>query len=117
MATTVSKENIASRFAPAKTPIIATWNLTDDETGDILKAVGFNDKCVHVYGTLGGATVTIKGGNVSDATKFLTLVDFDGTDLSFVADGINSIRDNVGYLQPVITGGTDSDIFIVIVME
>jgi len=117
MATTVTKTNIASRFAPAKTPILAVWHLTDGESGDILNALGFNDKCIHVYGDLGGATVTIKGGNVEAGASLATLKDFDGADLSFTVADVNSVRDNVGYLRPVVVGGTDADIYVALVME
>lgn len=117
MATTVTRANAVS-LGPRKASVLATWVLANNESGQILNAIGFNDKSIHVYGTFGGATVTMKGGNVNDATKFETLKDFDGTNLTFTAAGINSTRDNVGFMQPVISGGDGTTaLTIVILME
>jgi hypothetical protein len=67
---------------------------------------------------MAGATVTIKGGNVNDATQFQTLKDFDGNALIFSGVvGLNSVRDHVAFIQPVVTGGTASDIRVAILME
>jgi len=116
MATTLTRATGVGQ-GPRRSSVFTTWVLANGESGQILNAVGFNDKSVHVYGTFGGATVTMKGGNVNDATKFVTLKDKAGTDLALTAAGVNSLRDNVGFLQPVISGGSGSAITIVLLME
>ena len=105
------------RIASTKSPLVVIWTLTDGETGPVQQCVGFNDKSVHVFGDFQGASVAIKGGNTEDGSKFATLKDFDAADLTFAALGINSIRDNVGFMQPVVTGGTNSAITVVVLME
>ncbi len=98
-------------------PIIVTWTLANGESGDLFCCAGYSDRSIHVYGTIGGATVTMKGANVNDATKAVTVKDFDATDITFTAAGINSVRDNIAYIQPVLSGGSGSTITIAMLME
>lgn len=96
-----------------KIPVIATWNLVAGQSGDIFKCLGFNDKCVHVGGVFGGASVAIKGGNINDAAQLVALKDFDGAAITFTELGLNSVRDNIGYIQPIVTGGDGTTALVI----
>ena len=109
----------ARHQGPRKRSSTVRWSgLAGSDTGDIVFAGGFNDKSVHVFGTFDGATVTINGGNVDDVTNTVALKDYAGSALAFTVAGVNSIRDNIAYIHPVVTGGGGStDLTVVVFME
>jgi hypothetical protein len=95
------------------------WSeLNGSDTGDLVFVGGFNDKSVQVFGTFDGATVTMKGGNVDDAGNTVTLKDYAAANITFTAAGVNSVRDNIAYLHPVVSGGgVSTDLTVVVFME
>jgi hypothetical protein len=111
--------NLGSASTPRKRSSTITWSaLNGTDTGALVPGHGFNDKSVHVFGTFGGGTVTFKGGNVQDASNTIALKDFSGTSITFTSAGINSVRDNVAYVHPVVTGGDGStNLTVVLFME
>lgn len=92
---------------------IYEWDLTDDETGDSVSIAGAADRSVHIFGTFGGATVTIEGSNESESpTDFVGLNEQDSTAISATSKALFQIEQNVIHIRPVVTGGTSSAIKI-----
>jgi hypothetical protein len=63
-----------------------------------------SDKTVHVYGTFGGATVTIEGSNNGGAS-FTGLNDPSSTAISITAEKMKQILENPQQIRPTFTGG------------
>lgn len=82
------------------------------QTNNVGAAFGmsdFQDRSVQVFGTFGGATVTIEGSN-DDGTTWATLNDPFGNALSFTAAGLKAITELPQYIRPNVSGagGTTS---------
>lgn len=69
---------------------------------------GLFERSVQVGGTFGGATVLIQGSN--DGVTYFTLNDLQDNPLSFAAAGVAAIQENVRYIKPSASGGTNSSI-------
>lgn len=67
----------------------------------------YNDKCIHVFGTFGGATVTLQGSNedVPSAPNSVPLTDPTQTLISFTSVGMKQVLENPLYIRPLINGG------------
>jgi hypothetical protein len=65
----------------------------------------YNDKCLHVYGTFGGAIVTVEGSNEDVPTNTAGLTDPTQTAISVSANSIKQVLENPLYIRPKITGG------------
>lgn len=85
------------------------WVLTANETGDKVIVPRHSDKTVHLFGTFGG-TVTIEGGLNPDeaAVDFFTLSDPLGNSLSFTADDLQAVLQNVYTIGPKAGAGITS---------
>jgi len=59
---------------------------------------GKADRTVQASGTWGGGTIVIEGS--IDGTTYKTLTDPQGNALSFTADAIEAISENVRYIRP-----------------
>lgn len=95
---------------------VYTWEtMGNADTGTPLQTVGAADKTVTVTGTFGSATVTIQGSN--DGTNYLTLNDQSDNALALTAAGIALIAENPLYIRPVTSGGTGTDIDVIIVAK
>lgn len=86
-------------------------------TGDTTSVLTFNegdsDVCVHIYGTIGGATVAVKGGINTVAANFATVDDAFGSAMSFtVLPAIKPLGPAARQIQGSVTGGAGSGIFI-----
>jgi hypothetical protein len=68
------------------------------------KLAGYSMATVHVFGTWGGASLSLTGRNSASATA-LVMKALNGDALTFTADGINNIRDMVQFLGWSLTGG------------
>jgi len=73
----------------------------------------FADRNVQVYGTLGGASITVQGGN--DGTNWYTLDDPQGVDLVLSAAGGKSISEVPALTRPFLSGGAGSSVTVDIV--
>lgn len=65
----------------------------------------YNDKCLHVYGTWGGATVTFEGSNEDTPANQAGLTDPTQTAISMTSNSIKQVLENPLYVRPKITGG------------
>jgi hypothetical protein len=75
------------------------WLLTTaDHTGEAGNNPGASDRTIQVYGTWGGASLTVEGSN--DGTNWATLHDPTGEELVFTTDGIAVILENPLYIRP-----------------
>lgn len=94
-----------------------TWeNVTESDTfqaASILRAV--SDISAHVTGTFGGATVTIKGGNVS--SEVLDLTQLGGAAAAATAADLFSILDRPIYIQPVAASGSSQSVDVYITVR
>ena len=90
----------------------------NDEVGRSISIPGASDRAVQVLGTAGGATVLIEGSNVlvpSQDSDWFTLHDENGDLLSFVSIGIgHAISENSLHLRPRLTGGSGTDVDVII---
>lgn len=77
---------------------------TSDETGMLTLPNGQNDITVHIYGTVGGSTVTVQGS--LDGVQFNTVDDAYGTAMSYTAVGVvKPVGPALNELKIVVTGG------------
>lgn len=65
----------------------------------------YNDKCLHVFGTFGGAIVTIEGSNEDTPANPAGLTDPTQTAISISANAIKQVLENPLFIRPKITGG------------
>lgn len=70
------------------------------------------DRTVQLVGTWGSATIVIQGSN--DGNTWATLRDPAGNDLSFSANGLKAILENPRYIRPSSSGGTGTDVDVII---
>lgn len=97
--------------------IMGAWRLASGDTAQPLICPRYSDKCVHIFGTWGGASVTMKGGNDASLIQFDDM--YDPADVTITQTAARKpwiIFPNVYALKPVITGGdgtTDLTIAIV----
>lgn len=81
-------------------------NLGQGDDGSWYMLGHYSDKCLHVYGTFGGATVTIQGSNQdSTPTSGLGLTDPTQTAISMTSEGMKQVLENPLFIRPKITGG------------
>jgi hypothetical protein len=85
-------------------------------TGDSGRATSehadFNERTVHVFGTFGGATVSVKGS--LDGVNYAVLTDPQGNALTFTEERLEAISEATPYLKPEVTGGAAADITVVV---
>ena len=93
---------------------IITWEaMGDDDTGTSIEVYSYPDKTIQFSGTWGGATVILQGSQ--DGTTWKTLVDSSGIALSFTVDSdIKLIRDNPRFLRASSSGGSGTDVDVII---
>lgn len=85
-------------------------------TGDSTAVLTLNDAdtdvCVHVYGTVGGATVALQGGINSTVENMATVDDAYGTAMSYLTlPQIKPLGPAVRQLKGTVTAGAGSGIF------
>lgn len=78
------------------------WTLTTaDPNGDSVSTPGARDRSIQVFGTFGGATLTVQGS--SDGTNWSTLHDESGVALTFTAEAAHAIVENLLHLRVALT--------------
>jgi hypothetical protein len=85
-------------------------------TGDTTSVLTLNDAdtdvCVHIYGTVGGATVALAGGITSAVGDMATVDDAYGSAMSYtVLPAIKPLGPAARQLRGSVTGGAGSGIF------
>lgn len=89
-----------------KGDILGSWNLKAGDTAVPLLCPRYSDKSVHIFGTFGGASVTLQGTNDPALAVYGNIYDSAGTDITQAAAGKPwVILPNVYAIKPVITGG------------
>jgi len=90
---------------PNRGVVKLVWSsLTNSDTALSQSIPDFPDKTVQVDVTAGTPTCVLQGSN--DASTWHTLVDPQGNNISFTADGIEQVLENTQYIRPAITAGT-----------
>ena len=87
-------------------------------TGDVGTAVpnsNYADRSVQVFGTFGGATVTMQGSN-DGGTTWSTLNDTAGVALTFSAAGIKQVLEVSQMIRPSVAGGAAADLDVHLLM-
>jgi len=89
---------------------VHTWSALDTGSTDVSHVAvwGYTDKSVQAVGTWGaGGTVVIEGSNQATGTvsTYVTLTDPSATALSFGANGLKQILQNVVYIRPRVSAG------------
>lgn len=86
--------------------IFGYWELRAGDTALPLVCPRFNDKSVHMFGTWGGGSITMQGGNDPDQAQFDDIYDFEGTVITQTAARKPwIILPNLYTIKPVLTGG------------
>lgn len=85
-----------------------------DTCKEFAEGAAFPKSRVHVFGTWGGASLSLGGRNSTDATA-LTLMDRWGNLLTFTENEISEIYGGPAYLIPVLAGGDGTTNLTVIV--
>lgn len=85
--------------------------------GNALSAPHLPDKTVQVFGPTGGTTsVTIQGSNdLTPTGNYVTLVDPQGTNLSFTNTAIEAILESPRFIRPDLTVATGPAVTVTIV--
>jgi hypothetical protein len=75
---------------------------------------GWSDRSVHVFGTFGGATVTIQGSNELVPTNWVTLAAAgDATeDMTYTANDIKQLLEVSRWVRPLLSGGAGSSVTV-----
>ncbi|MDE2233765.1 MAG: hypothetical protein KGJ90_06725 [Patescibacteria group bacterium] len=106
-----------------------TWKgLGGADSGQMAQLPRFADKCVHVFGTFGAGTVTLYGSNDpaaqtdynngtlfgSKTASWIALTDTLGNNIALTSAGLKPILEDPLYILPVVTGGTGSNLTVII---
>lgn len=77
------------------------------DDGQPLLMAHYGDKCLHIFGTFGGATVGIEGSNEDTLTapNDVGLTDPTQTLIALTGKGIKQILENPLWIRPKVTGG------------
>lgn len=96
------------------------WSALDaDDSGQMIEFSKYADKCVHIYGTPDGATLTLYGSNDplaivdrdagtlfgSKTASWIALTDPQGNSIAKTAAAIEQVLENPLYILPVSSGG------------
>ena len=97
--------------------IAVYWELGAGQEGDPLSIPRYNDKTVHIFGTWGGASVSLLGSIDPNRENFGVLTDDDKTPITQSADGVpRVIVPNALSIKPVVTGGDETTEIIIAIM-
>ncbi len=89
--------------------------VTEADTFVAFQASGYADKSVQVTGTMGSATVLLKGSN--DGTNYAGLTDPQGNAISFTTNTvIKQIEEATLWIQPTHSGGSSESVTVTVFM-
>lgn len=97
--------------------ILLTWEALGNADDGAAVALAFAaDITAQVIGTFGSATVKLQGSN--DGTNWFDLTKKGGTSAASVtAAGGFSVNENPAYLRPVTSGGTGTDVDVIVAIH
>lgn len=99
------------------------WSALDaDDSGQMVEMAKFSDKCIHIYGTPNGGTLTLYGSNDpralvdkaagtlfgSATASWIALTDPQGNAIAKTAAAIEEVLENPLYYCVVSSGGGGS---------
>lgn len=98
---------------------IITWGpFTEADTFTAYPNPGSADRSVHVFGTFGGATITVKGSNEAGTpTSLIGLHDPSGTAISLTAAGLTQVSEVTNWIVPAQSGGTGTSLTVAMVIR
>jgi len=76
---------------------------TTNTSGSAFPCASYSDRTIQVYGTFGGATITVQGS--LDGTNWFTLNDQSDNAMTFTTARGDSVQQLTRFIQPVLTGG------------
>lgn len=86
--------------------LVIDWTgLVQGDDGEWRLLAHYGDKCLHVFGTFGGATVILEGSNEDVPTNAAQLTDPTQTVIALTANGIKQVLENPLWVRPRISGG------------
>lgn len=97
--------------------ILLTWEALGDADSGAAYAMPFAaDITVQAVGTFGSATVRLQGSN--DGVNWHNLTQKGGTTaLGFTSTGLHSVNENPAYIRPHTTGGTGTDVDVIVAIH
>lgn len=111
--------NFVRSDTEGRTHHIVWSNMGNSDEGQAISIPGAADMSVHVYGTVGGATVNIEGSNEKVVTsEWAQLHDANGDDLSWtVIDKMEVVAENSVWIRPKTVGGSTTDVTVAILFR
>lgn len=95
--------------------MLGYWLLNEGDTAEPLECLRFSDKSIHMFGTWGGATVAMVGGNDPAKSQFDDLYDTGGAKITqSAARGAWVVLPNLYVIKPTITGGVGAAITVAV---
>lgn len=95
---------VPQQLDPFVTAFEWTGLLANDDGAWVMLGA-YSDKSIHLYGTLGGATVNIQGSNEDTPANAVNLTDPTQTLIAFTAPGLKQVLENPLFIRPKVTGG------------
>lgn len=97
--------------------VVVTWVLGTGDDGEPVRYAGAADRTVQIFGTFGGATVTMQGTLENVATTWAPVTDPQGNAIAATGATIEAITELVRQIRPVVTGGSGSSITVLLLMR
>jgi hypothetical protein len=101
--------------------IVAAWTpLTNTNAdGQAFEMPGWSDRSVHVFGTFGGATVTIQGSNELAPTNWVTLAAAGDAseDMVFSVADLKQLLEVTRWVRPLLSGGAGSSMTVLMLVR
>lgn len=92
--------------------LLASWTLTNGDTGAPIEAGDYADATVQITGTFGSSgSVTFEGSN--DGTNFVALTDPQGNAITKTSAALEVIEENTRFRRPNCTAGDGTTALIV----
>ncbi len=92
--------------------IVATWPpAAETDTFAAISLPQRADRTFQVWGTFGGATLSLNGSN--DSVHYSILHDAFGNDVSLSASGIAQVTESSLWVQPITQNGSGSSVTVV----
>ena len=97
--------------------VLYKWEALGNADDGAPVSVGYAaDITVQAIGTFGSATVRLQGSN--DGTNWHNMTQKGGTTaLGFTAAGVHSINEMPAYIRPHTTGGTGTDVDVIVAVH
>jgi hypothetical protein len=99
---------------PEKGVVKVLWEaMGNADTGAPYVGARYADKTITLEGTWGSATIVVQGSN--SGSTYFQLENNENASISSTADAIHGIRENTMYTRPVSSGGTGTDVDVILI--